>query len=166
MRRWLMAGAALAFPVIGAMAYAGTAAAGAGPATAATGVTCTKLTGLVNTMNDTAKITLSGCNDTANTGGGGKTSGSEGATTGTITWNGGKGTTKLDDIVTTTPTGTCPSTDLEEMTTGNVSGGTGKAKASIKKGWVNTSYVCYNPSNNKLTLAPGTEYTIAPASSS
>ena len=46
------------------------------------------------------------------------------------------------------------------MTSATVTGGTGAAKKSIKKGWTSQSYVCYNPTTNKLSLAPGTTYQI------
>ena len=154
MRRWLMVGAALVFPVVGALALAGTAE-------AATGVACTKLTGTVNS-SDSAKVTISGCNDTANTGGSGTTTGNATATTGTITWK-GTGTTTLGGLTTTVVTpDKCPGSDLEEMTTGTVTGGTGKAAKSIKKNWTTQSFVCYNPGNNKLALLKGTKYQIGP----
>jgi hypothetical protein len=157
MRRMLMAGIAIAFPLVGAFAYAGTAA-------AATGVTCTKLTGTIS-GSGSVKVTISGCNDKANTGGGGTETSSETATTGKITWKGGKGTTSFKDINSTpVSSGTCPSTDIEEETVTTVSTGTGAAKASIKKGWTSESYVCYNPNatKNQLSLAPGTKYLIGP----
>jgi hypothetical protein len=155
MRRLLLAVAVMAFPIAGTLAISGTASAASG------GVICTGFSGKVNLTTNSAKIKLSKCNDTANTGGKGTTSGASGATTGTITW-GGTGTTTLGSIVETVVSpSTCPSGDLEESSTGTVTGGTGAAKKSIKKGWTEQETVCYNPSNNKLTLLPGTTFQIA-----
>jgi hypothetical protein len=160
MRRLLLASVMIVFPIAGSIALAGPALAGG-----STGVVCTVLKGKVNLSNDSAKITLSKCSDTANTGGGGTTSGSESSTTATITWDGGKGTTTEDNVSTTIVSSgaTCPSSDIEEETTGDVTGGTGAAKKSIKKGWTVQSFVCYNPNNNKLSLAPGTAFNIGPS---
>jgi hypothetical protein len=143
----------LAFPIAGTLAFSG-------QALAAGGVSCTTLSGKVNTTTDAAKVTISGCNDTKNTGGKGKTKSSETATTSTITWN-GTGTTTLGSA-TTTPIspGTCPSGDIEEMTTATVTGGTGAAAKSIKKGWTSQSYVCYDPTTSTLSLLAGTTYQI------
>lgn len=153
MRRWLLAGVMIAFPIAGAVALTG-------PAVAASGVSCTSLTGKVNSQ-DAAKIKLSGCNDTANTGGKGTTKGSATSTTATITWN-GTGTTTEDNVTTTiiTSGATCASGDIEEETTGDVTGGTGAAAKSIKKGWTEQSFVCYNPNTSQLSLAPGTTFEI------
>lgn len=153
MRRWLLAAVVMAFPIAGSLALAG-------QAQAAAGVSCTGLSGKVNTSNDSAKIKLSGCNDTKNTGGKGTTKGSQSSTTATITWN-GTGTTTEDDV-TNTPVSnsTCASGDIEEEATATVTGGTGAAAKSIKKGWTVQSFVCYDPTTSKLSLAPGTTYQI------
>lgn len=155
MRRFLLATVVMAFPVLGTMAFAGAASAAAG------GVSCTGLSGKVNTSTDAAKVKLSGCSDTKNTGGSGKTEGSESSSTGKITWN-GTGTTTLGSV-TDTPVSdsTCPSGDIEEEETGTVTGGTGEAAKSIKKGWTQQAYVCFDPSGDTLSLAPGTTYQIA-----
>jgi hypothetical protein len=158
MRRWIMSAVVLAFPLVGAMTYAGTA-----NAVATTGVTCTKLTGTVNLVKNVVKVTISGCNDSANTGGTGTQTSTANPipTSGTITWK-GKGTTTFDNEMTSEPgQGVCPKGDLEEVTTATVNGGTNPALKSIKVGWVSHSTVCYG--NGKLTLAKGTKYTIAPA---
>jgi hypothetical protein len=155
MRRWLLAGVVLAFPIAGSVAF------GAQAALAAGGVSCTSLTGTVNTTTDAAKVTLSGCNDTKNTGGKGTTKSSETATKSTIKWADSKGTTILGPATTTVVSpDACPGSDLEEMTTATVTGGTGAAAKSIKVGWTSQSYVCYNPANNKLSLLAGTTYQI------
>ena len=87
MRRWLMAGVMMAFPLVGVLSFMGTA-------NAATSAACTKLTGKVNLTTGLAKVTKSsGCNDTANTGGGATTTETETGTTGTLKWKSNKGTT-------------------------------------------------------------------------
>jgi hypothetical protein len=152
MRRWLMAGVLMAFPLVGVLSFMGTA-------NAASSAACTKLTGKVNLTTGFAKVTISGCNDTANTGGGATTQESETGTTGTLTWKGGKGTTTLGSITTTTVSpDKCPGSDIEEETVASVTGGTGAAVKSIKPGWTAKSFVCYDPSNNDLTLLKGTKY--------
>jgi hypothetical protein len=128
----------------------------AGPAAAAAGVTtsCSKLTGSLTAP----KVTLSKCNDTANTGGRGTipTSSIE-AGAGTITWN-GTGKTKVDDItIAATSTNACPKGSTEEEVTGNVTGGTGAAVTSIKKGYSLQAFVCANSSTASISLAPGTK---------
>jgi hypothetical protein len=154
MRRWLLAGVVLAFPIAGSVVV------GSQAALAASGVSCTSLTGTVNTSTDVAKVKLSGCNDTKNTGGKGTTTSSETATSSTIKWN-GTGTTTLGMATTTAVSpSTCPSGDIEEMTTATVTEGTGAAAKSIKKGWTSQSYVCYDPTTSTLSLAPGTTYQI------
>ena len=126
---------------------------GPGRLLAASGVSCTSLTGKVNTTTDSAKVTTSKCNDLPNTGG-------KGTTTEL------RGRTLFDDHVgrrernhDSRPgdhqrwfAAPCPGSDLEEMTSATVTGGTGAAKKSIKKGWTSQSYVCYNPTTNKLSL--------------
>lgn len=158
MRRVLGVVALCALPIsVLSVSLAGTASA-ASPATA--GVICKKLHANFLT-GGTGKIAK--CSDTANTGGKGKfpvaslMSGS-----GTITWN-GTGTTTLTGIVATSVTpDTCPvaadGTQESEFTvTGNVTGGTGKAKKSIKAGWTLASTVCVDlAGTGAVTLLPGT----------
>jgi hypothetical protein len=153
MRRWLLAGAVMAFPLVGSLALAG-------QAQAASGVSCTGLSGKVNTTTDSANVKLSACNDTKNTGGKGTTKGSESSTTGTIKWNGTGTTTLGSQSYTGVSPGTCPSGDIEEEFTATVTGGTGAAAKSIKKGWTVQAFVCYDPSTSTLSLAPGTSYQI------
>jgi len=151
----------VAFPLVGALALAGTANA-ARPAPASKGVVCTKVSGKLKSTG-VASIKLSGCSDTKNTGGSGKSSGSEGGTTSTVTWN-GTGTTTFDDQTDTGVTGgTCPSGDIEEEATGTVSGGTGAALKSIPIGWTYQAFICFDPSTSKLSNAPGTTYQIGAA---
>jgi hypothetical protein len=160
MRRWLLAGAMLVFPLTGALAVAGTASA----AQAAGTIKCTSLAGTVNTSTLSAKGTLSGCNDTANTGGKGTFKGSETATTGSIKWN-KTGTTTFDNVMySATSPDTCPNSEDEETVTGDVEGGTGAALKSIKVGYTFTAYLCVVVNSTTgavtLTLAPGTDWNI------
>jgi hypothetical protein len=162
MRRWLLAGAMLVLPIGAALAVTGTAS-------AASGVSCSGLSGKVNSTSLSATGKLTGCNDTANTGGKGTFKGSETATTGSITWN-KTGTTTFGSVAyNPTSTNTCPSTstetnEAEEYVTGTVTGGTGAAAKSIKKKWTFEAYLCVNENTTTgaltLTLAPGTDWLI------
>ena len=157
MRRWILAGVVMAFPIVGSVALAGQAQA----AQPATGVSCKTLSGKVNLTTNTATIKVSGCNDTKNTGGKGTSKGSESATTGTITWNGTGTTTLGSETNTPVSNSTCPSGDVEEQSSATVTGGTGAAAKSIKKGWTEQAFVCFDPSTSMLSLAPGTTFQIA-----
>ena len=143
MRRVLGVVALCALPIsLLSVSLAGTASA-ASPATAS--VVCKKISG--NFLTGTTGK-LSGCTDTANTGGSGTFPiAALGTGSGNITWN-GTGTTALTSV---TPTGVTPDTcpndaggtqESEFLVTADISGGTGKAKKSIKKGWTLTSTVC------------------------
>jgi hypothetical protein len=135
--------------------FAGMAALTAGPAGAAKpkGITCTSASGKVNTTTLSAKITLKGCS--GNTGASGKTSGSEGQTSGTIKWANGKATSLSE----TTNSGTkCPSSDVaDEVITGNV---TTDTTGSTTVGAAVSGEICVN-SSFKVSLAPGTDFVIA-----
>jgi hypothetical protein len=154
MRRWILASLMLAFPIVGGLAFAGTAA-------AAGGASCSTLGGSVSSTG-AVKGKLSGCTDTKNTGGKGTFKNKEGATTGSITWN-GTGTTTADNI-TDTPVspGTCPSGDEELEVTGTITGGTGAAAKSIKKGWTFQAFVCANLTTGAISLAPSTLWEMGP----
>jgi hypothetical protein len=143
------------------VSLAGSASASS-PATG--GVSCSKLA--ANFLTGTTG-TLSKCTDTANTGGKGKfpiaalTSGS-----GTITWN-KTGTTTLTGVTATQVTNdTCPvaadgTQETEFTVTGNVTGGTGAAKKSIKKGWTIAATVCVDlAGTGKVILLPGSTFQI------
>ncbi len=161
MRRWLMAGViTIALPIAGTVALAGPALAGS---PSVTGVSCTKLSGKVNLGNDSAKIKLKGCSDPTNTGGKGKTSGSESSTTATIKWK-GTGTTTEDNVTNTAVSpDACPGTDIEEESTADVTGGTGEAAESIMTGWTVQAFVCFNSTTDEISLLPGTTYNIGPS---
>jgi hypothetical protein len=129
-----------------------------GVAGAASGVTCTKISGSIAGT----KGTLSGCTDPANTGGKGTfpiaalTGGS-----GSITWN-GTGTTALSGVTATTVTpNKCPKGDTEYKVNGNITGGTGKAAKSIKKGWTLQALVCVTAAG-KFSLLKGQKVNIGP----
>ena len=124
-------------------------------------VTCTKLSGTVS--GGTAH--LSGCNDTANTGGSGTAPVSAFAHgSGTITWATGHGTTSV--TITFTPVGgsgqakdeaetrRCAAGSQEYVIHGKVTGDTGKA-ASITVGSIVSAEVCLS-SAGAFSLEPGT----------
>jgi hypothetical protein len=151
----LLAGVILVFPVVGVLAFAGSAY-------AAKGVSCSYLSGSINPSTGKVKGALSGCTDTKNTGGQGKFKGTETSTSGKITWN-GTGTTTDDKVLyrRVTPS-ICRSGDYEDVVTGYITGGTGAAARSIKAGWTLQAYVCFDPTTGGLSLAPGKSWEIGP----
>ncbi len=161
MRRLLLAGVILAFP-IGALSvgFAGQASA-TSIRNPSTGVTCTKISANILTGKN-AKI--KGCSDTANTGGKGKasiatlTSGA-----GSIKWASGHGTTTVSGGMFTSITpDACPSPEAEYEITFNVTGGTGAAAGSILAGWTVQAYVCVNTTSGAVALLAGTTLQIGP----
>jgi hypothetical protein len=135
---------ALAMPVAATFAIAGTATA-ASPYVKVNPVSCSSLSGTVNSTTLKAKGTLDGCNDPKNTGGGGTFTGKESKTTATTTWASGHGTTTFSNVAyTPVSPNACPSPDIEYKITGTVSGGTGAALKSIPKGWTLQIYICVN----------------------
>lgn len=156
MRRFVFALVMLAFPVSGALSFAGSAA-------AASSVSCTTWTGHLNTTSGVGKDKLSGCGDSKNTGGKGSFKTVTDGTTWTIKWN-GTGTTTVGSITYgSVSSPTCPSSDQEESVTGDITGGTGAAAKSIKKGWTLQAYFCYDPSTGDITMAPGTTWEMGKA---
>lgn len=150
MRRLLLAGVMLAFPLGGALVFAGTA-------NAASGVSCSTLGGSISSSG-VVKGKLSGCTDPANTGGKGTFKSTEGSSTGSVKWN-GTGTTTADNITDTPVTpNTCPSSETELEVTGDITGGTGAAPKSIKKGWTFQAFVCADLTTGAISLAPGTSW--------
>jgi len=144
-----VAGSASLVPVAGLVALT------SGPAAAAKapkGIKCSTLSGKVNSAG-TAKINLSSC--TGNTGGSGKSKGSATSSSGTVKWANGKSTTSTENY--TAGTG-CPSSDIAEQISGNVTADTTKSTAV---GAALSATVCYNSSTGKLSLAPGTKFVIA-----
>jgi hypothetical protein len=118
-------------------------------------VTCTK-----GTISATGSGTITGCSDKANTGGSGKIVATLKTKTGVITWN-KTGTTKFKYTYADVKNTACsPKTkgSLEVKETATVTGGTGKAAASIKKGQVATTTICVI--GGKVGLAPGSKYQI------
>ena len=157
MRRWILAAAMLTFPIGGTLVLSGTASA----ASPATGVSCSKLGGSVSSTG-AVKGKLSGCTDPANTGGSGTFKSQMGSTTGTVKWNGTGTTTATGITDTTVSPSTCPSSDTEVEVTGTISGGTGAAAKSIKKGWTFQAFICANPVTGAISLAPGTKWNMGP----
>jgi hypothetical protein len=147
-----LAGAAALIPLGGAAAVVGSSPAGATPP----GITCTALSGTVNSSGS-ATIELTGCTPT-NTGGSGKTGGSAAATTSKVKWKSGK-KTKFDDVTDTPETNTlCATGDVQELSTSTVKSDT---TGDTAKGAAQSATVCYDPTTSALSLAPGTDYSIA-----
>lgn len=155
MRRHLVARVAAITAMVAAGSFGSMAlATGVAGATAPT-VTCT-----TGSITITGSGTISGCSDKANTDGSGKIKATISPKKGTITWAGSYGTTTFTYtyVIEKTDTLCTPKTDKEIKETATVTGGTGKAVKSIKKGQVATDYICENGS--KVTLAPGQKYSI------
>jgi hypothetical protein len=162
MRRLLLAGAVLAFP-IGALTLgvSGVASASTGthPAAKATPFDCTKIK-----ANETStKAKLKGCGDTKNTGGSGSTPVADFATgMGTITWD-GTGTSTYDNgTFMATSTNSCPSGSTEYEVMADISGGTGAAAKSIPDTFTFQAFVCVNNTTGKVTLLAGTDVEFGP----
>jgi len=143
----LLTAIALAVPIsLATLAFAG-------PAFADGTATCSKLSGSVSSN----KASLSGCTDTANTGGSGTVS----VTTlesgkGPITWASSHGTTTIS--ITFTQSGTsCPSA-TEYKIAGKVTADTGKAK-SIKVGGKVSADVCLSKTDT-FSLVKGTKFAV------
>jgi hypothetical protein len=156
-------------------------ASAAGAAT--TGFTCSKLTGNFETSSN---ATFGGCTDPANTGKSGTVpvlALISGGSSAKITWAKKLGTTTLTKIVfSETSTDTCPlgsdgmTQDLEYQVTAVLGASTGKAKASIKKGWTlhsikgktqsTNAFICIDnsdgPGAGTLSLLPGTKVDFGP----
>jgi len=143
----LLTAIALAVPVsLATLAFAG-------PALAAGTATCSKLSGSVSSN----KASLSGCTDTANTGGAGTVT----VTTlesgkGPITWATSHGTTTISIKFTQSGT-SCPSA-TEYKISGKVTADTGKAK-SIKVGGAVTADVCLS-STGSFSLVKNTKFAV------
>lgn len=151
MRKLLLVGALMVLPV------SALSIAAASPAFASkTGVKCTSIKGKLTGKN----ATISGCNDTKNTGGSGKAPiASLESGSGTVTWNGTGTTTLANGTFTQVSPNACPtgSTEYEAMLT--VTGGTGAAAKSILTGWTVQAFVCVS-ATGKITIAPGTDVNI------
>ena len=112
----------------------------------------------------TAKIaitgsgTLSGCNDTKNTGGSGKLVTNTSKHTGVITWN-KTGTTTLkftEKSVTNTKCSPKTKGSMQFTEVSTTTGGTGVAVKSIPKGQVATETICLI--SGKVSVAPGSKF--------
>lgn len=159
MRRLLLAGVVLAFPIsVLSVSLAGPASASV--RNPSTGVTCTKVKGTITGTN--AK--LKGCNDLKNTGGSGKAPIAALATgAGTITWNGTGTTTLANGSFMQTTTNSCAPAGTEYEATLDVTGGTGAAAKSILVGWTVQAFICVNNTTGKISLLPGTDFEIGAA---
>ena len=137
---------ALAAPVVAAsLAFAGPASAGA--------VVCTGLTG---NAGGTPPPQVTGCNDTANTGGTGTATGAL-SSPATLSWassGGGTSTIKFKYKILTGKKNKCPAGDSSASITGKVTGHTGSG--SSVSGAVSAT-VCIDGSGN-LSLKPGSKF--------
>ena len=121
---------------------------------------CTKLT--TKTVGTTLTANLSTCTPVAATGGKGSgtfksSSGTSGSLNITIKWAAGKGTTKASiHFANQTTRGKCAAGATRIKITGKVTGGTGVAFKTIKKGQPVTGSVCSGPAPKGITLEPGT----------
>jgi hypothetical protein len=155
----------------------------ASAAAAATGFTCSKLTGNFETKPN---ATFGGCTDPANTGGSGTVPVMaliSGGSSAKVTWAKKLGTTPLTKIsFSATSTDTCPigsdgsTQDLEYQVTAVLGTSTGKAAKSIKKGWTlhsiagtkqsTEAFICIDnssgPDAGALSLLPGTKVDFGP----
>jgi hypothetical protein len=139
----------------------------ASPASAAAPpTTCLNPKSVTNIKKGTSTVTLTNCTNKAATGGSGvaivnfKTSGTNSTVTGKITWK-GTGTTTFNLKTAVSKTlGKCPKGTVRFITTGKVTGGTGKAGTLIPKGSPYSENVCANTTTGKTTMEPGTKVII------
>ncbi len=138
----------------------------AGPATAAAPpTTCNNPKSVVNIKTLTATVTLAGCSNKAATGGSGvmtvkfKLATSAGIK-GTIKWNGTGTTTVLFKTKEGKLPNKCKKPAVMYISTGTVTGGTGKALTIIKKGSPYSETVCSNGATGASTIYPGTKVVI------
>jgi hypothetical protein len=117
-------------------------------------VTCTGFT-----ATEAGVGTLTGCNDTKNTGGKGTAKAVIKKSTATITWN-KTGTTTEKYTESGVKASKCAKGDGEIKEVSTTTGGTNPALKSIPKGQVATAYLCLNPHTKKVTLLPGTKYQV------
>ena len=119
-------------------------------------VTCTKLVAPAP-KGTTSTGTISGCSNTAATGGGGKQVTNITKLTAVITWNANKGTTLLKISYKAGPkVNKCAKGSTLIVATGSVTGGTGAALKAIPKGSKYSESVCYDAKQN-TTIEPGTK---------
>jgi hypothetical protein len=128
----------------------------AAAASAVTPVTCTKLAAPAP-KGTTSVGTISGCTNTAATGGGGKQVTNITKLTFVITWNAGKGTTtaKINYKAGPKPN-KCATGSTLILATGTVTGGTGAALKAIPKGSKYSEAVCYD-AKQVTSIEPGTK---------
>jgi hypothetical protein len=139
----------------------GMAFAVASPASAVTQPgACKKLTTKSGSAGNIV-ATVSQCTPLAATGGSGSGTFKAGQTSGTLSatlkWSKSKGTTSAKVKLTpqTTP-GKCPTGTSRIKVTGSVTGGTGAAGRTFKKGQPVTGSVCANAKTGGASLEPGT----------
>ena len=157
---WARVGSASRGIALALLAVAATASA-IGPAGAVTQPgKCTKLTTKSGSAGNIV-ATVSGCTPLAATGGKGSGTFKAGQTSGTLNatlkWANNKGTTsaKVKLAPQATP-GKCPPGTSRIKVTGSVTGGTGAAGRTFKKGQPVTGSVCANAKTGGASLEPGT----------
>ena len=157
MKRTLARGAL--FLSAAALATSGLVIAPAGAAAPKSHGACRSIT--TKTVGSSIVATLKNCTPVAATGGSGSGTFKAGQTSGKLSaslkWSKGKGTTK--GTVTLAPQATggkCPVGSTRIKITGKVTGGTGVAGKTFKKGEPVTGSVCTNAATGKTSLAPGT----------
>jgi hypothetical protein len=128
-------------------------------ASAVTPVTCTKLVAPAPKAG-LSTGTLSGCSNTAATGGGGKQVTNIAKLTAVITWNAKKGTTTMKISYKAGPkVNKCAHLSTLILATGTVTGGSGAALKAIPKNSKYSEAVCYDAKQN-TTIEPGTKMVI------
>ena len=128
-------------------------------ASAVTPVTCSKLVAPPPKAGISTG-TISGCTNTAATGGGGKQVTNIAKLTAVITWNAKKGTTLLKISYTGGPkVNKCAKGSTLIVATGSVTGGSGAALKAIPKGSKYSESVCYDAKQN-TSIEPGTKMVV------
>jgi hypothetical protein len=130
------------------------------PTAAATGATCKKAS--EKTVGGKLVFSVAQCTPTAATGGSGsgpvsgaKPGQTSGTTNVTVTWAQHKGTTKATVHFKGTTLGQCPVGSTRLKITGSITGGTGTAFKTIKKGQALSGSVCLAASGS-ISLEKGT----------
>jgi hypothetical protein len=131
------------------------------PASAATGAQCKKLS--EKTVGSTIHFSVASCTPLAATGGSGtgpvsgtKPGQTSGSVNVTVTWAKKHGTTKANVKFGPTTPGKCPAGTTRLKITGKITGGSGIAFKTIKKGQAVSGTVCVNAKSGAVQIEPGT----------
>ena len=155
MRRLLtVAAAAVALSIPASVASVGLVSSGS--AFAATKITCKGLAGTI-----TGNITISKCLPSGGTGyKSASAPASSLASGGTITWKASGATTTVSLSVTTPGKGKCAVGSSEYDATGSVTAASTTGKGIPAVGQTTSAKTCVNPTTGKITLVPGTSFTL------